>query len=561
MSSRRSPPKDPSTLPPAGIPPPVISVTAADCTKTPEEPPVQPVQERFWRSNIETGDKVIHWGIQGHQMPPEYHTYGIPSGDRSVTAKQLVNPPPLSEFAEALEQRKESQYKDAAHVPLGRATTRNYKWSGPAGDPEFSFGTHVVPSEPAKELVTPSGGTNEEPEQVHRMYVKTFGDYAPGETISRDYKWGKMGDPTTAVFGSKPMSKALLSGSQTKELVQPEPGDSPFSATSIVKGSVGEYDRYHHPEVGKPNPLKARDYRLPEDYAFGKTYKGDGESSETLYRHPYLAGGTAAAEPDADLGRSLIKGRWGSTKVRDFSGDAEMRPCGVPSIRTDIPAPSRKSVADNQNYGEDPGSKTLISPLPWAELGINETDFLQPIEREKLHKLIMTPSNPFNLSEEEFQMLCDQAEAHSLDTIESEIASARVNSRSFSSTDKSPRLALTIKEKFGSQPRNTSGTLGGTIATRGYKPGEEGYLCIDAFRTAYHQYEAKRVEEEVVESMERELKDMTVRGHQMQRERSVPRERTLMNQFAQEAVTEGIKKHDVPLAFGKTGRLEKKARL
>ena len=37
----------------------------------------------------------------------------------------------------------------------------------------------------------------------------------------------------------------------------------------------------------------------------------------------------------------------------------ERRVFGVPSIRSDIPAPSLKSVADHQNYGDEAGAEVI----------------------------------------------------------------------------------------------------------------------------------------------------------------------------------------------------------
>ena len=42
----------------------------------------------------------------------------------------------------------------------------------------------------------------------------------------------------------------------------------------------------------------------------------------------------------------------------------QTRPFGVPSVRNDLPAavPARRSMADPQNYGDDPSVKELVSP-------------------------------------------------------------------------------------------------------------------------------------------------------------------------------------------------------
>ena len=51
------------------------------------------------------------------------------------------------------------------------------------------------------------------------------------------------------------------------------------------------------------------------------------------------------------------------------------RSFGVPTIRKDIPYKEFKSVADYQNYGDEPEAPDLLFPSNFQELGINENDF------------------------------------------------------------------------------------------------------------------------------------------------------------------------------------------
>lgn len=212
-----------------------------------------------------------------------------------------------------------------------------------------------------------------------------------------------------------------------------------------------------------------------------------------------------------------------------------MRPAGVPSIRTDIPWHRVYSVTDQQNYGDEAGLKTLIHPLPWVELGLSENDFKNPISREKvcdinildafiyldllilcylniyyayqfiyrllfnyilfytsilfvhsyilyiiyniyyhiyqLHSLVMIPTNPFNLSEDEFQMLCNVAESGSLLTIQPDRNQARINNQAFNSTDKAARMLKVVDDRG------------------------DNYLSVFAFNEAFMAYELHRIEQ------------------------------------------------------------------
>lgn len=51
------------------------------------------------------------------------------------------------------------------------------------------------------------------------------------------------------------------------------------------------------------------------------------------------------------------------------------RAFGCPTIRMDIPFKDKRSVADYQNYGDEPEAVDLLFPSTMNELGIEETDF------------------------------------------------------------------------------------------------------------------------------------------------------------------------------------------
>ena len=53
------------------------------------------------------------------------------------------------------------------------------------------------------------------------------------------------------------------------------------------------------------------------------------------------------------------------------------RAFGCPSIRTDIPMKEKKSVADYQNYGDEPEAVDILFPQHQNELNIGEKDFLK----------------------------------------------------------------------------------------------------------------------------------------------------------------------------------------
>jgi len=53
----------------------------------------------------------------------------------------------------------------------------------------------------------------------------------------------------------------------------------------------------------------------------------------------------------------------------------------VPTVRTDIPYKIFKSVADYNNYGDEPEAVDILFPSSFTEFGISEHDFRETRNR------------------------------------------------------------------------------------------------------------------------------------------------------------------------------------
>lgn len=87
--------------------------------------------------------------------------------------------------------------------------------------------------------------------------------------------------------------------------------------------------------------------------------------------------------PDHDLGKSVKKNcrnvvRKEEDKYRSF---------GCPTIRHDIPGKAKRSVADYQNYGDEPEAVDLLFPTSQGEFGVGENDFRALRTREQIKAL------------------------------------------------------------------------------------------------------------------------------------------------------------------------------
>lgn len=134
-------------------------------------------------------------------------------------------------------------------------------------------------------------------------------------------------------------------------------------------------------QLGKSKNLFQGDPPVSQDHAFGVAPKDDGEWNAAMC----ITGAASEKElePDHDLGKCV---KQGARNVVRKPEDAD-RAFGAPTIRLDIPYKERKSVADHQNYGDEPDAVELLFPTGFTELGISEADFAQLRTREEIRSL------------------------------------------------------------------------------------------------------------------------------------------------------------------------------
>ncbi|XP_028622517.1 EF-hand domain-containing family member B [Grammomys surdaster] len=74
---------------------------------------------------------------------------------------------------------------------------------------------------------------------------------------------------------------------------------------------------------------------------------------------------------------------------------------GVPTIRSDIPAPRIRRVSDMNNYGEDGNAYSLLHPSIFSQKGVFERDFFKTRSKEEISDILTNIG--VKLSEEEFE--------------------------------------------------------------------------------------------------------------------------------------------------------------
>ena len=98
-------------------------------------------------------------------------------------------------------------------------------------------------------------------------------------------------------------------------------------------------------------------------------------------------------KPDKDLG---ITNRIGCRNIVRKPEDAN-RAFGCPTIRTDIPMKKMKSVADHQNYGDEPEAIDILFPASYLENGVSEADFSVPKDRATIKDIFEKIGYPYKI--------------------------------------------------------------------------------------------------------------------------------------------------------------------
>uniref|UniRef100_A0A4X1UJX9 EF-hand domain-containing protein n=1 Tax=Sus scrofa TaxID=9823 RepID=A0A4X1UJX9_PIG len=74
---------------------------------------------------------------------------------------------------------------------------------------------------------------------------------------------------------------------------------------------------------------------------------------------------------------------------------------GVPTVRSDIPAPRIRRISDRTNYGEDGNAYSLLYPTIFGQKGVFERDFFKTRSKKEIAEILCNIG--VNLSEDEFE--------------------------------------------------------------------------------------------------------------------------------------------------------------
>ena len=332
-------------------------------------PPTPQEIKKYRRSVImEPGTIVKHFGLADDPVPIA-PPYGVKTVS-SLTVGEVMRTKEKSEMKEWAKEQAENIYDSSKREPLGRSMLRGHKLPDALASGEAAFGDVVGAEElakhpPAKPLIYPVDVAEAETEDVHRQYVRTHQDYAPGEQRTRGYDWeSTQVDLKTTAFGFA--EKNRIHNGVAKALNPSKDEGAPLRPGLVMKSH--EEQRLKESELlGETKKLGYGERNLPEDHVYGVPSRRFAEwGARRLMNGMYPP---EEQMPDEDLGKSTKPG------LRNVSAFPE-RSFGTPTIRTDIPAPATKSVADEQNYGDEPDAGSLLYPSSAADRGVTDVNFM-----------------------------------------------------------------------------------------------------------------------------------------------------------------------------------------
>ena len=346
---------------------------------TQEKPPATPEAMRKWRKSaqLEPGKIVLHPGQHGCRVARDFrhgrrNDYGI-SADTLLKASNKN-----SQFHSIVQAHLEKNYISSIREPLGRSMSRGHVLPQHTQMRNFAFGTSTNLSESAGTLIYPPALEDElKVRENHDKYVKTHGDYYPGEQKKRDYNWSAHNvDPVNDRFGY---------------VIQKEAPENPSLDarynTVILQKRIQDFKASKIDELGMTKNMGfGRMKSVPADHAFGVKY-----TDEKFRVRDCISSGYDTNVLDLSVGRIVTASKLRAKQKAAEDRHDPQRSFGVPTVRTDIRRPRVRKVTSNQNFGDDATAKQLLNPNQYSEGGVAEQDFLNKVRRDEMQRIAAKP--------------------------------------------------------------------------------------------------------------------------------------------------------------------------
>eukprot|EP00760_Papus_ankaliazontas_P016891 PhM_4_TR16921/c0_g1_i1/m.30003 len=350
------------------------------CLTQPKAPGTPDHMKKWRRSQqLEPGKTVIHPGL-ADVPPPQNSRFGRVN-DYSDSASALLKSSKLSQFQAVVQDHLEKNYLSAKREPLGTSMKRGHVLPAIVETRDFAFGVPTNTSENAKTVIYPSALQDEiQAKDDHAKYVRTHGDFDPGEQKKRGYNWvAHSVDPTNHRFGFVPRKPV--------EELQTNPHMDSRYTTVVVKKKVDDFRKTNTDFLGETKKLGfTTSERLNENTTFGRSNVYDPQGVRGA-----IASGYDVDADDATLGKTAHKSKLRTKQLAEELKVDETRSFGVPTVRTDVSKPKVRKVTSNQNYGDDANARTLLNPNQHAPGGVGEQEFMQSVAKDDMREVALRP--------------------------------------------------------------------------------------------------------------------------------------------------------------------------
>ena len=330
---------------------------------------------RFRKSTLHVpGRKVVHPGM-ANDPTVDHVTHGAKTVPSEPVQSVLQSQYPTNPVLLFQRQRAEEIYASAAREPLGATYKRGHVFpKGLGTETGFGVKSEVNPtSSVVKDMVFPTeiepimlGDANTS--DAHAMYVKSHGNYAPGERRDRGYDWNAAGvDLGTTRFGRSTKPDALetmqrLLRDQSAPAATVEQTINPLkdaTKRNAVTGAVivdlkSETARaMNWDPLGRSKPL-GTGITVDPKRVHGAPSRTRDDNGELEWDAKRLLAGDYSVEdqaPDPQIGKSMTRQGY-AYEPASVLGTDDGRTFGVPSTRRDLAPPKmRRYGFPNPNPG------------------------------------------------------------------------------------------------------------------------------------------------------------------------------------------------------------------
>lgn len=145
--------------------------------------------------------------------------------------------------------------------------------------------------------------------------------------------------------------------------------------------------------------------KMPIVFSASQTKSGMDDKSKTdkIPETPTLRKQIDKALTDHKTSSSLI-GAGATGPMRRF----QYRTYGVPTVRSDLPAPHLRRVSDRTNYGDESDAYGLVNPSIYSQRGVYETDFFMSRSKDEMKRILENIG--VNMTPEMFESIWQIAE-------------------------------------------------------------------------------------------------------------------------------------------------------